>query len=341
MGILVGDLGVGIAPGAQWISRRGCGATCDESVLLSCMQFMLCPTDAQGNNADCSKKPHVINNSWGSSVTKTAYLSAFQAWEDAGILAVTSAGNAGPLCSSVGSPADYPTALDVGMMTQDFLLNSRTSRGPPKNDSNVIKPDISAPGLSGTSQAAPHVAGTAALMLAANPSLTPAQIRTALKTHVETAWIILGVGGQNCGGVDDLTFPNNNFGAGLVNASFAVESVATSSPLPAPTTSSPTPATTQGPTDAPTTQVPFPTATTGSPSTAPVSTTKAPTTTSTTRVPTSTATTTKTPTTTATTQKPNNQATNDHNDDQDTNVDGELSLNQVWEVRPPGLSRAL
>ncbi|KAH9122010.1 hypothetical protein AeMF1_006513 [Aphanomyces euteiches] len=36
-----------------------------------------------------------------------------------------------------------------------------------------------------------------------------------------------------------------------------------------------------------------------------------------------------------------NQATDDHNVDQDTNVDGELSLNQVWEVRPPGLSRAL
>ena len=62
---------------------------------------------------------------------------------------------------------------------------------------------------SGTSMAAPHVAGIVALILQANPKLTAAQVKTILET---TATV-----DQNTGAV-----PNNRYGYGKVNAYNAV-----------------------------------------------------------------------------------------------------------------------
>ncbi len=91
---------------------------------------------------------------------------------------------------SVGTPADARSALAVGAVYWNTdLLESYSSLGP-TNDGR-LKPDISAPTgvrsaaygrrFTGTSAAAPHVAGAAALVWQANPSFSAQQVAEFLK----------------------------------------------------------------------------------------------------------------------------------------------------------------
>lgn len=116
----------------------------------------------------------------------------------AGIVPVAAAGNSGPARYTIGSPAAAADAITVGAMAdpgeKGFSQAYFSSRGPTAD--GRVKPDISSPGvnitsaranstngyvsMSGTSMATPFVSGTAALMLAANPALTPAQVKSKL-----------------------------------------------------------------------------------------------------------------------------------------------------------------
>ena len=92
---------------------------------------------------------------------------------------------------SIGSPADSPHLGVLGVGAGSPIgLHNYSSRGPTPDDR--IKPDIigaSGQGTAtsssfwGTSAAAPHVAGLAALVAQQNPSFTPTQITSYLKTH--------------------------------------------------------------------------------------------------------------------------------------------------------------
>ena len=67
MGTMVGDDGaanqIGVAPGAKWIAANGCCPS--DAALIASGQWMLAPTDLDGHNPDASKRPNIINNSWG------------------------------------------------------------------------------------------------------------------------------------------------------------------------------------------------------------------------------------------------------------------------------------
>ena len=104
MGTMVGGDGpgpftpdTGVAPGARWIAAKGCEPEgCPEDELLSSGQWILAPTDLNGENPDPSKRPDIVNNSWGGDPGDTFYLATVQAWRAAGIIPVFSSGNPGP-----------------------------------------------------------------------------------------------------------------------------------------------------------------------------------------------------------------------------------------------------
>jgi subtilisin family serine protease len=150
----------------------------------------------------------VVSSSWGREKPDAAYdandpvIRASDALVDAGIVVVFSAGNLGPGEGSLTVEAQNPRVITVGAASDDARLESYSSRGPAKladgRTAGWTKPDVLAPGtritsahagggdpyieMNGTSMAAPHVAGIAALLLSAAPQLTPAEVHGLLLT---------------------------------------------------------------------------------------------------------------------------------------------------------------
>ncbi|MCS6774438.1 MAG: S8 family serine peptidase, partial [Thermoflexales bacterium] len=82
MGTIVGEGGIGVAPGARWMAAKGLNGQGFGfySWLLACMQFMLAP------NGNPALAPHVLSNSWGSEDgNDTTLQSAVRALRAAGI----------------------------------------------------------------------------------------------------------------------------------------------------------------------------------------------------------------------------------------------------------------
>jgi subtilisin family serine protease len=233
MGTMVGDDGgenqIGVAPGAQWMTAKGCeSGGCSFEALIGSAQWLLAPTDLSGTNPRPDLRPNVVNNSWGGGPGDPWYQESVRAWVAAGIFPVFSNGNWGPSCSSAGSPGDYPESYSVGAFDSNDFIADFSSRGPSLLDGG-IKPDIAAPGVnvrssvpwgyeyfSGTSMAAPHVVGTVALMYSAAPTL----VGDMAETRALLDQSAIDKSDLSCGGEPE---NNNVWGEGTLDAFQAVD----------------------------------------------------------------------------------------------------------------------
>lgn len=236
MGVMVGgeDAGVafGVAPQARWIAAKifpdAGPAQAQTAKFHLAFQWLL---DPDGNPAT-PDAPNVVNNSWtygGPNVCSLEFQADLQALRAAGILPIFAAGNFGSASSTSASPANNPEAFAVGAVNNSNIIRSDSSRGPrPAGtacDDGTVFPEVVAPGTgihttypmptkysnaSGTSLAAPHVAGGLALLLNAYPPLTQAEQESVLLNNV----VDLGAAS-----------PDNSYGQGRIDLLAALTSL--------------------------------------------------------------------------------------------------------------------
>ncbi len=228
-----GNNQIGVAPGAKWIAVKAfTAAGGSDRDLLAAAQWILAPTDANGN-ARVDLAPDVVNNSWGGGAGLDEwYRDVVRNWRAAEIFPEFSAGNTtltnpgGP--GSVAAPANYPESFATGATDINNKVGSFSLRGPSPYDQ--IKPDISAPGVNirssvpgngyeggwnGTSMAGPAVSGVAAMLRQVNATISVEEMEEVL---LNTATPL----------TDNVypTTPNHGYGYGLVDAYAAVSSIA-------------------------------------------------------------------------------------------------------------------
>ena len=112
----------------------------------------------------------------------------------AGVVVVAAAGNIGPGANSVSSPGNCTGVIPAGATDANDAIASFSSRGAALASNGLVAPGVSVlttyPGggtssPSGTSFASPMVAGAAALIISAKPTLTPANVQTNLRAGAD------------------------------------------------------------------------------------------------------------------------------------------------------------
>jgi subtilisin family serine protease len=228
----------GVAPGVRLLAfkvlnAQGRGTT---SGVIAAIERALDPN----GDGDSSDHAHIANLSLGDRGRPDDLLSrAVDRAVAAGMVVVAAAGNDGAY-HRIGSPAGAARAITVGSSGFEegaAVLSYFSSRGPATGNA-AIKPDVIAPGqnivstwlhhgyneASGTSMAAPYVAGLAALLLEERPHWTPDRVKSALAA---TARPVAGeeVMAQGTGIPDILLARANTLAASPSHVSFGLDSV--------------------------------------------------------------------------------------------------------------------
>lgn len=217
---------IGVAPGAELLSAK-VFSRFDGQTSATTAQVVAGIEWAVNNNAD------VINQSLGSVVSEESvydefYLEVMRDTLAAGVLPVASAGNNGQ--GLTGSPGNVRESFSIAANNEQFNLADFSSgeqvytetawgnNAPDDYPSFYTVPDVSGPGvgvlssvagggyaeLSGTSMSAPHVAGTAGLVLSVLQDPSPQTVQSIIE---ETAVH-----------PDGPAVEDTEFGVGVINA---------------------------------------------------------------------------------------------------------------------------
>ncbi len=224
--MVAGDLfgnPIGMAPDSTWIAAKIFNDQNQASIsdIHLGFQWLLDPD----GNPTTDDAPDVVNASWGLLNTvgdcDLEFAADIAALEAADIAIVFAAGNAGPGVGTSLSPANGGSGVAVGAINTNLDISLGSSRGPSACSGGIF-PDISAPGvgvwttdksfggyplyaqLTGTSFAAPHVAGGLALLRGAYPNASIDELEAAL---VETAFDLGAPGPDNEHGQGILDLP--------------------------------------------------------------------------------------------------------------------------------------
>ncbi len=220
----------GVAPGARLLVGKVLGDSGEgtDSQVIAGMEW-------------AAERADVVNMSLGgwepSDGTDPMSLALDELTAKHGTLFVVAAGNDGPFDGTISSPAAAASALTVGAVDRSDRLADFSSRGPLVN-TRAAKPELVAPGvdivaaraagtslgtivdarytsLSGTSMAAPHAAGAAAILAQRHPGWGPGRLKAAL-----------------VGAVDPLTGGDlYELGAGRLNAARPLHGVVSEQPI--------------------------------------------------------------------------------------------------------------
>jgi len=242
MGLIVGGnaggFDMGVAPDAQWIAVKifNDQDQSDLGKIHQGFQWLLDPNN-DGNSTDA---PDIVNSSWVLQGTEGECLGEFAndiaALRAAGIAVVFSAGNSGHKSDTSMEPANDPASLSVGAIDSSQRILRSSSRGPSACDGGIY-PKLVAPGKdvltaglttngsnptnyafsTGTSFAAPHVAGAMAVLKSAYPGSTMSEIEAAIGDGA----LDLGTSGSD-----------DNYGAGLIDVVEAYMLLSGSTPPP-------------------------------------------------------------------------------------------------------------
>lgn len=208
---------IGVAPSAELISALVLNENSGSlGQVIAGMEWVIDPD----NNPNTDDGAQVVNMSLGSNGSEALLVEPTENMIAAGVFPCFSIGNSG--LGTTSSPGNIPSAFGVGATDSNDSVAYFSSGGEATWNvapyiGSYLKPDISAPGVnikssvpggkysfySGTSMAAPHLAGVVALMLEANPHLTIEEIKTNLKNNS----IDLGTAGQD-----------NRYGWGRIDA---------------------------------------------------------------------------------------------------------------------------
>ncbi len=236
-------IGPGVAPHAQLYALKVFGCSGSSDVVDLAIEWSVDPN----GDGDFADRMDVINLSLGSPYGD-AYDTTAAAADNAaaaGVIVVASAGNARDNYFIVGTPSTGDGVISVAATqatgfarSQDDLSDAQldgdtvasfSSRGPRRTDA-ALKPEIAAPGaaivsansgsgngartLSGTSMAAPHVAGALALLRQLHPDWRPGELK-ALTMNTSDMLVTLD------DGADVLTYAPGRVGAGRIDLAAA------------------------------------------------------------------------------------------------------------------------